>query len=75
VCGGGPAGAGRGGSAGPASIVPASAGTTGPGPARNRPSRPPNDGGSTLDLPGRWWDSVHTFTRGAGEAAREEDRR
>jgi hypothetical protein len=57
-----------------AAIVVASAPTTGPGQFRNRTRRPANDGGSTLNLPGRWWDSVHTFTWGAGEAARKENR-
>ncbi len=58
-----------------AAVVVASAGTTGPGQVRTGPRRPANDGGSTLDLPGRWWDSVHTFTWGAGESARKENRR
>jgi hypothetical protein len=58
-----------------AAIVLASAGMTGPGQVRSGSRRPANDGGSTLNLPGRWWDSVHTFTWGAGEAARKENRR
>ena len=56
-------------------IVLASAGTTAPGQVRNVPRRQPNNGGSTLDLPGRWWDSVHTFTWGSGKAAMKPNRR
>ncbi len=56
-------------------IVLASAGTTAPGQVRNVPRRRPNDGGSTLNLPGRWWDSVHTFTWGSGKAAMKPNRR
>jgi hypothetical protein len=58
-----------------AAIVLASAGSVAPRQVRHVPRRAPTDGGSTLDLPGRWWDSVHTFTWGAGEAARKENRR
>ena len=57
-----------------AAFVLASAVTDGPGKPRAKPRRPPDDGGSTLGLPGRWWDSVHTFTWGSGEAAMKANR-
>ena len=62
----------RGGSAGLASIVPASPDTTVPGQARNRPRRPPNDGGSTLNLPGR---RGTASTPSPGATARRSGRR
>lgn len=46
-------------------------------PAQRRPGKrqPVDDGGSTLNLPGRWWDSVHTFTWGSGKSAMKVNRR
>jgi hypothetical protein len=58
-----------------AAIVLASVGSVAPRQVRHKARRAPTDGGSTLNLPGRWWDSVHTFTWGAGEAARKENRK
>ncbi len=58
-----------------AAIVVVSVGNRAPAQSRPGRPRPADDGGSTITLPGRWWDSVHCFTWGSGKSAMKVNRR